>query len=71
MMQRVVKEKNVLAVKLKSAEAAWKKFDKELKLYATENVTREEVRQSLEDEVQRLTQTVGQTEGERRTSCSL
>ncbi|RWW68409.1 hypothetical protein BHE74_00024065 [Ensete ventricosum] len=65
-MQRVVKEKNALAERLKSAEAARKRFDEELKRYATETVTREEIRQSLEDEVRRLTQTVGQTEGEKR-----
>jgi len=51
---------------LKNAEAARKRFDEELKRFATENVTREEIRQSLEDEVRRLTQTVGQTEGEKR-----
>ena len=66
MWQRVVKEKNALAERLKNAEAARKRFDEELKRYATENVTREEIRQSLEDEVRRLTQTVGQTEGEKR-----
>ncbi|KAL6344942.1 hypothetical protein AAG906_006705 [Vitis piasezkii] len=65
-LKRVVKEKNALAERLKSAEAARKRFDEELKRYATENVTREEIRQSLEDEVRRLTQTVGQTEGEKR-----
>ncbi|KAJ8751666.1 hypothetical protein K2173_025825 [Erythroxylum novogranatense] len=65
-LKRVVKEKNALAERLKSAEGARKRFDEELKRYATENVTREEIRQSLEDEVRRLTQTVGQTEGEKR-----
>ncbi|XWS72692.1 hypothetical protein CRYUN_Cryun02cG0062600 [Craigia yunnanensis] len=65
-LKRVVKEKNALTERLKSAEAARKRFDEELKQYATENVTREEIRQSLEDEVRRLTQTVGQTEGEKR-----
>ncbi|CAL9091809.1 unnamed protein product [Musa acuminata var. zebrina] len=65
-LKRVVKEKNALAERLKSAEAARRRFDEELKRYATETVTREEVRQSLEDEVRRLTQTVGQTEGEKR-----
>ncbi|PIA38502.1 hypothetical protein AQUCO_02700003v1, partial [Aquilegia coerulea] len=65
-LKRVVKEKNALAERLKSAEAARKRFDEELKRYATETVTSKEVRQSLEDEVQRLTQTVGQTEGEKR-----
>lgn len=65
-MQKVMKEKNALAERLKNAEAARKKFDEELKRYATETVTREELRQSLEDEVRRLTQTVGQTEGEKR-----
>lgn len=64
--QKVVKEKNALAERLKNAEAARKRFDEELKRFATENVTREEIRQSLEDEVRRLTQTVGQTEGEKR-----
>lgn len=64
--QKVVKEKNALAERLKNAEAARKRFDEELKRYATENVSREEIRQSLEDEVRRLTQTVGQTEGEKR-----
>lgn len=62
-LQRVMKEKNVLAERLKNAELARKRFDEELKRFATETVTREEVRQSLEDEVRRLTQTVGQTEG--------
>ncbi|XP_077237945.1 uncharacterized protein LOC143879445 isoform X2 [Tasmannia lanceolata] len=65
-LKRVVKEKNALAERLKNAEAARKRFDEELKRYATETVTREEVRQSLENEVRRLTQTVGQTEGEKR-----
>lgn len=65
-LKKVVKEKNALAERLKSAEAARKRFDEELKRYATENVTREEIRQSLEDEVRQLTQTVGQTEGEKR-----
>ncbi|KAL7187366.1 hypothetical protein ACSBR1_037437 [Camellia fascicularis] len=65
-LKRVVKEKNALAERLKGAEAARKRFDEELKRYATEKVTREEIRQSLEDEVRRLTQTVGQTEGEKR-----
>lgn len=65
-LKRVVKEKNALAERLKSAEAARKRFDEELKRYATENVTREEICQSLQDEVRRLTQTVGQTEGEKR-----
>ncbi|GAB2275447.1 hypothetical protein Dimus_010204 [Dionaea muscipula] len=65
-LKRVVKEKNALTERLKNAEAARKRFDEELKRYATENVTREEVRQSLEDEVRRLTETVGQTEGEKR-----
>ncbi|KAI4337302.1 hypothetical protein L6164_015735 [Bauhinia variegata] len=65
-LKKVVKEKNALAERLKSAEAARKRFDEELKRYATENVTREEIRQSLEAEVRRLTQTVGQTEEEKR-----
>lgn len=65
-MKRVMKEKTVLTERLKNAEAARKRFDEELKRYATEKVTREEIRQSLEDEVRRLTQTVGQTEGEKR-----
>lgn len=62
----MVKEKNALAERLKNAEAGRKRFDEELKRYATENVTREEMRQSLEDEIRRLRQTVGQTEGEKR-----
>ncbi|CAK9154119.1 unnamed protein product [Ilex paraguariensis] len=65
-LKRVTKEKNALAERLKGAEAARKRFDEELKRYATEKVTREEIRHSLEDEVRRLTQTVGQTEGEKR-----
>ncbi|MCL7025321.1 hypothetical protein MKW94_025380 [Papaver nudicaule] len=65
-LKRVAKEKNVLTERLKSAEAARKRFDEELKRYATETMTREEVRQSLEDEIRRLTKTVGQTEGEKR-----
>ncbi|KAL3655838.1 hypothetical protein CASFOL_000234 [Castilleja foliolosa] len=65
-LKRVMKEKNTLAERLKSSEAARKRFDEELKRFATENVSREEIRQSLEDEVRRLTQTVGQIEGEKR-----
>ncbi|XP_042059957.1 uncharacterized protein LOC121804468 [Salvia splendens] len=65
-LKRVMKEKNALAERLKSAEAARKRFDEELKRFATENVTREEVRQSLEDEIRSLRQAVGQTEGEKR-----
>ncbi|KAF3447096.1 hypothetical protein FNV43_RR12276 [Rhamnella rubrinervis] len=65
-LKKLVKEKNALAERLKGADAARKRFDEELKRYATENVTREEIRQSLEDEVRRLTKTVGQTEGEKR-----
>ncbi|XP_020579486.1 LOW QUALITY PROTEIN: uncharacterized protein LOC110024083 [Phalaenopsis equestris] len=65
-LKRVLKEKNALAERLKNAEAARKRFDEELKRYATETISREEVRQSLEDEVRRLTETVGQSEGEKR-----
>ncbi|XP_073050755.1 uncharacterized protein [Primulina eburnea] len=65
-LKRVMKEKNALTERLKSAEAARKRFGEELKRFATENVTREEIRQSLEDEVRRLTQTIGQTKGEKR-----
>lgn len=65
-LKRVMKEKSALAERLKSAETARKRFDDELKRYATETVSRDEVRQSLEDEVRRLTKTVGQTEGEKR-----
>nr|GLL17342.1 uncharacterized protein LOC109172306 [Ipomoea trifida] len=64
--KKLMKEKNALAERLRNAEAARKRFDEELKRFATENVTREEIRQSLEDEVRRLTETVGQTEGEKR-----
>lgn len=64
--KKVMKEKSALAERLKGAEAARKRFDEELKRCATEKVTREEIRQSLEEEVRRLTQTVGQTEGEKR-----
>ncbi|KAE8700319.1 Detected protein of unknown function [Hibiscus syriacus] len=48
---RVVKEKNALAERLKTVEAERRRFDEELKRYATENVTREEIeiRQSPED----------------------
>ncbi|EPS70552.1 hypothetical protein M569_04205, partial [Genlisea aurea] len=65
-LKRVMKEKNALAERLKGAEAARKRFDEELKRVGTENMSREEIRQSLEDEVRRLTETVGQTEGEKR-----
>ncbi|CAI9772917.1 unnamed protein product [Fraxinus pennsylvanica] len=65
-LKRVMKEKNTLAERLKSSEAARKIFDEELKRCAAENVTREEIRQSLEDEVHRLQQTVVQAEGEKR-----
>ncbi|KAK2631444.1 hypothetical protein EUGRSUZ_L02898 [Eucalyptus grandis] len=64
-LEKVVKEKDALAERLKIAEAGRKISDEELKRYATENVTGEEIRQSLEDEIRRLRQTVGQTEGEK------
>ncbi|KAL3497338.1 hypothetical protein ACH5RR_040070 [Cinchona calisaya] len=46
-LKRVMKEKNALAERLRNAEATRKRFDEELKRCATENVTREKVRQSL------------------------
>lgn len=64
--QRVMKEKNALAERLKNAEAARKRLDEELKRRASENVSREQKRQALEDEVRRLTQTVGQNEEAKR-----
>lgn len=66
MLQKVTKEKNTLAERLKNAEGSRKRFDDELKRYAAETQTREEIRKSLENEVRRLTQTVGQTEGEKK-----
>ncbi|XP_062222774.1 uncharacterized protein LOC133921772 [Phragmites australis] len=65
-LKRVTKEKNTLAERLKNAEASRKRFDDELKRYAAETLTREEIRKSLENEVRRLTQTIGQTEGEKK-----
>ncbi|KAJ1279954.1 hypothetical protein BS78_04G194900 [Paspalum vaginatum] len=65
-LKKVTKEKNTLAERLKNAEASRKRFDDELKRYAAETQTREEIRKSLENEVRRLTQTVGQTEGEKK-----
>ncbi|TVU29248.1 hypothetical protein EJB05_20806, partial [Eragrostis curvula] len=65
-LKKLTKEKNTLAERLKSAEASRKRFDEELKRYAAETLTHEEMRKSLENEVRRLTQTVGQTEGEKK-----
>ncbi|XP_062219641.1 uncharacterized protein LOC133919293 isoform X2 [Phragmites australis] len=65
-LKKMTKEKNTLAEWLKNAEASRKRFDDELKRYAAETQTREEIRKSLENEVRRLTQTVGQTEGEKK-----
>ncbi|KAG2659786.1 hypothetical protein PVAP13_1KG380605 [Panicum virgatum] len=65
-LKKVTKEKNTLAERLKNAEASRKRFDDELKRYAAETQTREEIRKSLENEVRKLTQTVGQTEGEKK-----
>ncbi|KAG7567707.1 MATH/TRAF domain [Arabidopsis thaliana x Arabidopsis arenosa] len=65
-LKKVGKEKNALTEKLKITEAARKRFEEELKRYATENVTREELRKSLEDQIRQLTQTVGQTKEEKR-----
>lgn len=61
MLQRAVKEKNALAERLKSAEATINRFNKELKRYASEAVTREEAQKLLEDEVQWFKQKVEQT----------
>lgn len=65
-LKKVTKEKNTLAERLKNAEVSRKRFDDELKRYAAETQTREEIRKSLENEVRRLTQTVGQTEEEKK-----
>ncbi|CAN6841711.1 unnamed protein product [Brassica oleracea] len=65
-LKKTGKEKTALTEKLKVTEAARKRFEEELKRYATENATREEVRKSLEDEIRRLTRTVGQTKEEKR-----
>ncbi|XP_018726277.2 probable DNA double-strand break repair Rad50 ATPase isoform X2 [Eucalyptus grandis] len=65
-LEKVAEEKDPLAERLKSAEAGRKRSDEELKRYEMENVTGEQIRQSLEDEIRRLRQTVGQTEGEKR-----
>ncbi|CAN6273468.1 unnamed protein product [Urochloa humidicola] len=65
-LKKVTKEKNTLAEWLKNAEASRKRFDDELKRYAAETQTREEIRKSLENEVRRLTQTIEQTEGEKK-----
>ncbi|KAK2631985.1 probable DNA double-strand break repair Rad50 ATPase [Eucalyptus grandis] len=65
-LEKVVKEKDALAVRLKIAAAGRKRSDEEPKRYEMENVTGEEIQQSLEDEIRRLRETVGQTEGEKR-----
>ncbi|GJN21574.1 hypothetical protein PR202_gb09061 [Eleusine coracana subsp. coracana] len=65
-LKKLTKEKNTLADRLKNAETSRKRFDDELKRYAAETLTREEIQKSLENEVRRLTQTVGQTEGEKK-----
>ncbi|CAH2060983.1 unnamed protein product [Thlaspi arvense] len=65
-LKKVGKEKTALTEKLKVTEAARKRFEEELKRYATENVTREEFRKSLEEEIRRLKQTVEETEEEKR-----
>ncbi|XP_010474458.1 PREDICTED: uncharacterized protein LOC104753989 [Camelina sativa] len=65
-LKKVGKEKSALTEKLKVTEAARKRFEEELKRYATENVTREDLRKSLEDQIRQLTQTVGQTKEEKR-----
>ncbi|KAK9944376.1 hypothetical protein M0R45_009948 [Rubus argutus] len=49
--QLVVKEKNALAERLKGAEAARKRFDEELKRYATEKATREEGKKREKEEL--------------------
>lgn len=51
-------------------EASQERFNEELRGYATETVTSKELRQSLEDEVQLLTQTVVRTEGEKHEKKS-
>lgn len=66
MLQKITKEKNALAERLKGVEASRKRVDDEFKRFVAEAQTREEIRKSLEGEVRRLTQTVGQTEGEKK-----
>ncbi|RVW27499.1 hypothetical protein CK203_092022 [Vitis vinifera] len=65
MVQRAIREKNVLAERLKVAEAMINKFDEELKRYASEAVNREEVQKLLQNEVQWFKQKVEQTELEK------
>lgn len=65
MVQRAIREKNVLAERLKVAEAMINKFDEELKRYASEAVNQEEVQKLLQNEVQWFKQKVEQTELEK------
>jgi predicted nuclease with TOPRIM domain len=57
-----MKEKNVLAERLKTAETSRQKFDEEMKRFTSETVGKEELRKSLENEVRRLNSRMGQTE---------
>ena len=65
MVQRVVKEKNALAERLKSAEATINRCNEEVKRYASEAVTREAVQKSLQNEIQWFEQKVEQIELEK------
>lgn len=65
MAQRVVKEKNALAERLKSAEATINRCNEEVKRCASEAVTREEDQKILQNEVQWFKQKVEQTELEK------
>lgn len=57
-----MKEKNVLAERLKTAETSRQKFDEEMKRVTSETVGKDELRKTLENEVRRLNSRMGQTE---------
>lgn len=66
MSQKAAKEKTLLSEKLKNAEASRKRIEEEMKRFSIESVTREDARQSLEDEVRSLKQTVVRVQEEKR-----
>ncbi|KAJ3679504.1 hypothetical protein LUZ60_017515 [Juncus effusus] len=61
-LKKVMKEKNAMGERLKAAESARKRYDEELKRYASETAARK----SLETEVRRLRETAESSEREKR-----
>lgn len=65
-MQKVVQEKNVLAERLRTAEAERKRSDIKLRRCSSQIAAQEALQQLLSDEVQKLKHNIGQIKREKQ-----